>query len=225
MAFTPDGDRLLSACWDGTVKTWDVATGKETSSFRGQFQFGNCCRFSPDARRLAWTCTDGIVKVWDIATEQNSTCRATCTGAAPSLSARTASGSSAGPSNPYQEAGQLAKQYVDSKKEDEKREIRKKLTDVLTQQFDQQIQEQQKELEDLEKQIASLKAVLTKRKEAKSTIVERRIEQLIQDAEGLGWNAPGSSGGGRVGPPYGPTGSVPAYGRPTANPSKTPRES
>src|SRR5262249_34696699 len=68
VAFTRDGDRLLAACWDGTVKTWDVSTGKETASFRGQVQFGNRCRFSPDARRLAWTSMDGIVKVWDIAT-------------------------------------------------------------------------------------------------------------------------------------------------------------
>jgi hypothetical protein len=100
-----------------------------------------------------------------------------------------------GLSNPHQESSQLAKQYVDSKKEDERRDIRKKLTDLLTQQFDQQIQQQQKELEDLEKQIANLRAVLRKRLDAKSAIVERRIEQLIQDAEGLGWNAPGSPGG------------------------------
>ena len=87
---------------------------------------------------------------------------------------------------------QLAKQYVDSKKEDEKRSIRKNLTDVLTQHFDQQVQAQQKELDDLEKQIATVRSVLKKRLEAKSTIIERRIEQLIQDAEGLGWNAPSS---------------------------------
>src|SRR5262249_8303304 len=95
------------------------------------------------------------------------------------------------PHGTHADSAQLAKQYVDSKKEDERREIRKKLTDVLTQQFDQQIQQQQKELEDLEKQIASLRAVLKKRVDAKSAIVERRFEQLIQDAEGLGWNAPG----------------------------------
>jgi hypothetical protein len=109
-----------------------------------------------------------------------------------------------GPSDPYLESSQLAKQFVDSKKEDEKRDIRKKLTDVLTQQFDQQIQQQQKELEDLEKEIANLRAVLKKRVDAKSAIVERRIEQLIQDAEGLGWNAPSTSGGNRAlfGSPY-----------------------
>jgi hypothetical protein len=116
-----------------------------------------------------------------------------------------------GPFNAPQESAQLSKQYVDSKKEDERREIRKKLTDVLTQQFDQQIQEQ---LEDLDKQITSLRAVLKKRLDAKSAIVERRIEQLIQDAEGLGWNAPGS--------PHGPAAGAFAPGYRIGFPQSTP---
>ena len=106
------------------------------------------------------------------------------------------SGSAANPANPYQnqmqsESTQLAHQYVEAKKEDEKRQIRDNLMKVLNQQFDLHIKAQQKELEDLEKQIAKLKDVVRKRLDAKSTIVERRLEQLIQDAEGLGWNAPG----------------------------------
>jgi hypothetical protein len=122
---------------------------------------------------------------------------------------------------PDQDPAHLAKQYVDSKKEDERREVRKKLTDVLTQQFDQQIQHQQKELEDLEKQIANLRSVLKKRVDAKSAIVERRIEQLLQDAEGLGWNAPGSPGG------PGPFGGAyyKPYGPMTAPAIKAPRQS
>jgi septal ring factor EnvC (AmiA/AmiB activator) len=114
-----------------------------------------------------------------------------------------------------QQPAQLAKQYVDSKKEDEKRSIRKELTNVLTQQFDHQIQEQQKELDDLEKQIANLRSVLKKRLEAKSTIIDRRIEQLIQDAEGLGWNAPSS-------PHYGvgyPGGAYVKPGQPSMTPA------
>ena len=97
--------------------------------------------------------------------------------------------------NLSQETVQLAQQYVKATKEDEKKEIRKKLTDVLSQQFDQRLQQQQKEVDDLEKQIASLKDVLKKRTAAKATIVERRIDQLVQEAEGLGWNNPSSPHG------------------------------
>jgi hypothetical protein len=96
--------------------------------------------------------------------------------------------------NPYElqaESAQLAKRYVDSKKEGEKDEIRKKLEDAVNKQFDQHMEQQQKELQELEKQIEHLRSVLQKRQDQKSSIVRRRIDQLIHEAEGLGWNAPG----------------------------------
>jgi WD40 repeat protein/serine/threonine protein kinase len=69
MAFTPDGGRILAACWDHRVRSWDVATGQATFSFLCEFEYGfSSPRFSPDARRLAWACLDGVVKVWDTAT-------------------------------------------------------------------------------------------------------------------------------------------------------------
>lgn len=85
---------------------------------------------------------------------------------------------------------QFMQQYANSTKEEEKKEIRKKLGEALSKQFDQHAQQQQKELEDLEKQVATLRTVLKKRMDAKSAIVERRTEQLLLDAEGLGWSTP-----------------------------------
>ncbi len=96
-------------------------------------------------------------------------------------------------SNFQQQSANLAKQYVKADKEEEKKEIRKKLGDVLAKQFDTQVEKQQKELADLEKQIASLKSLLKKRTDAKPTIIDRRIDQLIQDADGLGWTPGGSN--------------------------------
>lgn len=95
--------------------------------------------------------------------------------------------------NFQQQSAKLAHQYVKADKDEEKKEIRKKLADVLAKQFDTQVEKQQKELADLEKQIASLKALLKKRTDAKTTIIERRMDQLIQDAEGLGWTPGGSN--------------------------------
>jgi hypothetical protein len=89
-----------------------------------------------------------------------------------------------------QQAAQLAKKYVDTDKDDERREIRKQMNDLLNKQFDAHLQRQQKELEDLEKQIENLRKLLRKRQDAKDKIIERRFEQLVQEAEGLGWNAP-----------------------------------
>ncbi len=116
-----------------------------------------------------------------------------------------------------QESVQLAQQYVKTTKEDEKKKILEKLTEVLNQQFDQHIQQQQKELEDLEKQIADLRTLLKKRTDAKTKIVQRRIDQLVQEAEGLGWNSPAS--------PHAPAsglGGVFAPKSPTVRPVPTP---
>lgn len=82
---------------------------------------------------------------------------------------------------------QLAQQYVKSTKEDEKKDLRKKLSEALGKQFDQLAEQQQKELEDLEKQVSSLKALLKKRHEARDTIIDYRLDQVLQEAEGLGW--------------------------------------
>jgi hypothetical protein len=90
------------------------------------------------------------------------------------------------------ESARLVQQYAKAEKEDDKKEIRKKLGDVIGQQFDLSLQEQQKELEDLEKQIADLRALLKKRRDSRTTIIDRRLEQIVQEAEGLGWNVPGA---------------------------------
>jgi len=87
-------------------------------------------------------------------------------------------------------AVELAKKYAKAEKEDEKKEIRKKLAEVLSEQFDLQIKQQQKELEELEKQVDKLKTMLKKRVDAKSSIVDRHVEQLSLDAQGLGWSGP-----------------------------------
>ena len=31
----PDGSWLASACWDGTMRIWDVAAGKERAALTG----------------------------------------------------------------------------------------------------------------------------------------------------------------------------------------------
>jgi hypothetical protein len=87
-------------------------------------------------------------------------------------------------------AAQLAQQYVKAEGEFKKRDIRAKLSTMLGQQFDAHTKQQQKELEDLEKQISHLRTLIRKRQDARGTIIERRIDQLVLEAEGLGWSAP-----------------------------------
>jgi hypothetical protein len=93
------------------------------------------------------------------------------------------------------QAAELVRKLANAKDEDEKSRIREKLTEVLNQSFDEHMKQQQKELDQLEEQIRSLRALMKKRVSKKNEIVERRIEQLIQDADGLGWNAPNAGFG------------------------------
>jgi WD40 repeat protein/serine/threonine protein kinase/tetratricopeptide (TPR) repeat protein len=68
IAFSPDGQTLASASWDGDVNIWDVATGKHRCTLRGHSTFVQSVAFSPDGKTLASGGFDGTVKLWDVAT-------------------------------------------------------------------------------------------------------------------------------------------------------------
>jgi ribosomal protein L29 len=107
-------------------------------------------------------------------------------------------GAFGGGSKDAQAATKLAKQFVKAEKEDQKKDIKKQLTDLLAKQFDQHVQQQQKELENLDKQIATLRTVLKKRQDSKTSIIDRRVEQLILEADGMGWNVPSTPSANRA---------------------------
>jgi WD40 repeat protein len=63
--WSPDGQRLVSASADGTVKVWDVIGEQELLSFRGEWapQFGSVA-FSPDGQRIAAP-NSNVIRIWD----------------------------------------------------------------------------------------------------------------------------------------------------------------
>jgi WD40 repeat protein len=66
LAFSPDGKTLASASEDGTLRLWEIATGKERRCFVGHRGDVWCLAFAPDGRRLASGGGEATSLVWDM---------------------------------------------------------------------------------------------------------------------------------------------------------------
>jgi WD40 repeat protein len=55
VAFSPDGKMLAAGSWDGTVRLWEAATGKELHRFHDQKTSVRAVAFSPDGKTLAFS--------------------------------------------------------------------------------------------------------------------------------------------------------------------------
>jgi hypothetical protein len=59
VAFAPDGKTLASGSTDGTVKLWEVGTGRELATLTGHARVVRSVAFAPDGKTLASGSTDG----------------------------------------------------------------------------------------------------------------------------------------------------------------------
>jgi hypothetical protein len=94
------------------------------------------------------------------------------------------------------EAESLAKQLADASDEKQRSEIKEKLHATLTQQFDAQQKVRELEVSRIEAKVKKLRDTIAKRNDARRTIIDKRFDQLLSEADGLGWNSPSASGPG-----------------------------
>lgn len=65
LAFSPDGQRLLSAGSDFAVRLWHTGSGRELLTFREHTDVIVAVAWSPDGRRIGSAGHDNLIKVWE----------------------------------------------------------------------------------------------------------------------------------------------------------------
>ena len=68
VAFSPDGMILASASWDGTVRLWEIASGKEIHKLSGHAKAVPCVVFTRGGKQLISGSADNSIRLWDVAT-------------------------------------------------------------------------------------------------------------------------------------------------------------
>ncbi|MCJ0871086.1 WD40 repeat domain-containing serine/threonine protein kinase [Streptomyces sp. AP-93] len=68
LAFAPDGTTLASGSNDGTVRLWDVATGRTITTYRGHTDNVMSLAYSPDGQTLYSGGFDKTLRRWDLRT-------------------------------------------------------------------------------------------------------------------------------------------------------------
>jgi WD40 repeat protein len=69
-SFSPDGKKLVTGSADGSVRLWEVATGRELRRFAGHSGRVFGAAFSPDGKYVVSSGVDGTARLWDVQTGQ-----------------------------------------------------------------------------------------------------------------------------------------------------------
>jgi WD40 repeat protein len=67
IAISPNGRLLACAAADGSVRLWDIQTGKETGVYLGHDDVVCAVAFAPDGQTLATASFDGTARLWNVA--------------------------------------------------------------------------------------------------------------------------------------------------------------
>lgn len=68
LAISPDGQTLVSASHDKTIKIWQLSTGREIRTLRGHSHYIFTVAISPDGQIIASGSWDDTIKIWQLST-------------------------------------------------------------------------------------------------------------------------------------------------------------
>jgi hypothetical protein len=85
------------------------------------------------------------------------------------------------------EVTELAGKLSSAKSDSDRSKIRTQIGELLEKQFELRQKHHIKEIEALEAKVKKLKDLVQKRQDNRREIVSKRLDQILSDAEGLGW--------------------------------------
>ncbi|MDZ8226403.1 WD40 repeat domain-containing protein, partial [Nostoc sp. ChiVER01] len=68
VAVTPNGQQVISASFDSTLKVWNLATGEELFTLKGHSSYVKAVAVTPNGQQLISASLDSTLKVWNLAT-------------------------------------------------------------------------------------------------------------------------------------------------------------
>ena len=68
VAYSPDGNYLASGSRDGSIRIWEVSSGKAIQTLTGHTYFVLSVAYSPDGQYIASCSKDSTLRVWDATT-------------------------------------------------------------------------------------------------------------------------------------------------------------
>ncbi len=71
MAVLADGRRAVSGSWDGTLRLWDLETGKSLRTLEGHTDWVSAVAVLADGRRALSGSEDGTLRLWDLETGES----------------------------------------------------------------------------------------------------------------------------------------------------------
>jgi dipeptidyl aminopeptidase/acylaminoacyl peptidase len=68
VAFSPDGQRIVSGAWDGRIRIWEASNGADIMTIKAHEMPIHCVAFSPDGKSIISASGDRTTKIWDAIT-------------------------------------------------------------------------------------------------------------------------------------------------------------